>query len=66
MFKYRLKESSIYIEGTDIPKNKLGIKSSTFIHTLEKKLLDNAYDKFSSELNSKTILLNRTCLKVKV
>ena len=56
MSKYRLKESSIYIEGTDIPKNKLGIKSSKFIHTLEKKLLDNAYDKFSSELNSKTIL----------
>ena len=56
MSKYRLKESSIYLKGTDIPTNKLGIKSSTFIHALEKKLLDGAYDKFSSELNSKTTL----------
>ena len=56
MSKYRLKESSIYIEGTDIPKNKLDIKSSKFIHALEKKLLDNAYNKFSLELNSKIIL----------
>ena len=56
MSKYRLKESSIYIDGTDIPKNRLNIEDSKFIHTLEKKLLDNSYDKFSSELSSKTIL----------
>jgi len=56
MSKYRLKESSIYIDGTDIPKNRLNIEDSKFIHALEKKLLDNAYIKFSSELNAKTIL----------
>jgi len=56
MFKYRLKESSIYIEGTDIPKNRFNIKDSKFIHTLEKKLLDASYKKFSSELNQKTTL----------
>ena len=56
MSKYRLKESSIYIEGTDIPKNRFNIKDSKFIHTLEKKLLDASYKKFSSELNQKTTL----------
>jgi len=43
MSKYRFKESSIYIDGTDIPKNILNIKDSKFIHALEKKLLDNSY-----------------------
>lgn len=56
MSKYRLKESSIYIDGTDIPKNRFNIQDSKFIHILEKKLLDSSYDKFVSELNSKTIL----------
>jgi cell filamentation protein len=54
--KYQLKESWIYIEGTDIPKNKLEITDSKFIHALEKKLLDKAYKKFSSELSHQTVL----------
>jgi len=40
--KYQLSKSWVYIEGTDIPKNRLDIKDSAFIHTLEKKLLDEA------------------------
>jgi len=54
--KYQLKESWIYIEGTDIPQNKLGITDAKFIHVLEKKLLDKAYKKFSLELNYQTVL----------
>ena len=56
MSKYQLKKSSIYIDGTDIPCNKLDIKNSKFIHTLEKKLLDASYAKFTKELNKKPIL----------
>ncbi len=56
MSKYQLKKSSIYIDGTDIPYNKLGIKDSKFLHTLEKKLLDASYAKFTQELNTNPIL----------
>ncbi|MDQ7084949.1 MAG: Fic family protein [Sulfurovum sp.] len=54
--KYQLSKSWVYIEGTDIPQNRLGITDSTFIHTVEKNLLDKAYHKFSSELNAETLL----------
>jgi len=54
--KYQLSKSWVYIEGTDIPKNRLDIKDSAFIHTLEKKLLDKAYHKFSFELTKETLL----------
>ena len=56
MSKYRLKHSSIYISGTDILKNKFNITDSKFIYTLEKKLLDASYNKFSTDLNPKTVL----------
>lgn len=54
--KYQLSKSWIYIEGTDIPQNKLDIQDSKFIHTLEKKLLNEAYHKFSSALSNQTLL----------
>jgi len=54
--KYRFNQSSIYIDGTDVPKNKKNIKDSKFIHTLEKKLLNNAYFQLSKGLNNQTIL----------
>ena len=56
MSKYRLSQSSIYIDGTSVPKNKLNSSDVKFIATIEKKLLLNAYDKYSKELNTKTIL----------
>jgi len=56
MSKYRIKDSSIYIEGTDIPKNRFDIEDSKFIHTLEKKLLDASYKDFSSKITPKSIL----------
>jgi len=54
--KYHFNQSSIYIDGTDVPKNKKNIKDSKFIHALEKKLLDNAYLQLTKELNNRTIL----------
>jgi len=54
--KYRLSKSSIYIDGTDVPKNKKNIKDAKLIYTIEKKFLDKAYIKFSSEINQNTIL----------
>ena len=56
ILKYQLSESWIYIEGTDIPQNRLDIKDSQLIHAIEKKLLDKAYLKFSSELDSQMVL----------
>jgi cell filamentation protein len=57
MSKYQTKTSSIYIDGTSIPKNRFNSTDPKFIHTLEKKLLDSSYGKFTSELNAH-ILLN--------
>jgi len=54
--KYRFSTSSIYIEGTDIPKNKLDITNSIDIHEVENFLLEQAYLILSSQLNLKTIL----------
>jgi len=54
--KYRFSQSSIYIDGTDIPKNKLGIENTQDIHEIENILLEEAYTKLSSKLNLKTIL----------
>ena len=54
--KYQLSKSWVYIEGADIPQNRLDITDSVFIHTVEKNLLDKAYHKFSSELSSETLL----------
>jgi len=54
--KYRFSHSSIYIEGTDIPKNRLDIDNAMDIHEVESSLLEQAYIKLSSQLNKKTIL----------
>ncbi len=56
VLKYQFSKSSIYIEGTNVPKNKKNIKDSKLIFTIEKKFLDKAYIKFSSELTQNTIL----------
>ena len=55
MSKYQLDNSPIYIDGTDIPKNKLDIIDSELIHEIEHNLLAQAYEQFSSQLNKETI-----------
>jgi len=59
MSKYQLDSSPIYIDGTDIPKNKLDISDSELIHEIEQNLLTQAYEQFSSQLNKQT-LFNET------
>jgi len=54
--KYRSSKSFIYIDGTDVPKNKLGIENTQDIHEVENILLEEAYTKLSFSLNTKTIL----------
>ena len=54
MSKYQLDGSPIYIDGTDIPKNKLNITDSELIHEIEHNLLTQAYEQFSSQLNKQT------------
>jgi cell filamentation protein len=53
--KYQLKDSSLYIEGTDVPKNKLHITSSEEIHELERELIAEAYVTFYDELQERTL-----------
>jgi len=54
MSKYQLDSSSIYVDGTDIPKNKLNITDSELIHQIEHNLLTQAYEQFSLQLNEQT------------
>ena len=56
MSKYRLSQSSIYIDGTSVPKNKFNNSDAKFISTIEKRLLLSAYDKYSEALNPTTQL----------
>ncbi len=53
--KYRLESSLIYIEGTDVPHNKLGINNSDELHELERELIEEAYQVFYSELDEATV-----------
>jgi len=48
--KYLLESSAIYIDGTDIPHNKLGITNTEELHELERELLEEAYQVFYQEL----------------
>lgn len=49
--KYQLENNVIYLAGTDVPHNKLGITDSVELHELESELLAEAYQIFSSELD---------------
>lgn len=50
MYKYQFRESDIYLPGTDIPKNKLGIEDPELLHEVEESLLREAYQVFIGEL----------------
>ena len=53
--KYHLENSLIYIQGTDIPYNKLNITHSEELHELERELLEEAYQLFYNELEEHTL-----------
>lgn len=52
MSKYQFTESDIYLTGTDIPKNRLGIEMPDLLHEVESSLLQQAYTRFISELET--------------
>ena len=58
MSKYRFNHSSIYIDGTDVPHNKLNIITSEDIHEVENILLEEAYSKLPKLLTKN--ILNET------
>ena len=53
--KYKNEASSIYNDGTDVPKNKFNLTNSTQIHELERELISEAYEIFHNELDEDTI-----------
>ena len=54
MSKYQFTASDIYLPGTDIPKNNLGITEPELLHEVEETLLQQAYQIFISECESNT------------
>jgi cell filamentation protein len=52
--KYQFAESDIYLPGTDIPKNRLGIEAPDLLHEVEATLLQQAYTRFITELAPST------------
>lgn len=50
MSKYQFAESEIYLPGTDIPRNRLGIEEPDLLHEVEATLLQQAYTRFITEL----------------
>ena len=53
--KYKNEISSIYINGSDVPKNKFDLTNSIQIHELERELISEAYEVFYNELDENTI-----------
>lgn len=51
MSKYQFTESDIYLPGTDIPHNHLGIETPDLLREVEGALLQQAYTRFITELS---------------
>lgn len=54
MSRYQFRESDIYLPGTDIPRNHLGITEPDLLHEIEESLLQQAYQVFIAELQPTT------------
>ena len=54
MSKYQFSVSDIYMPGTDIPKNRLGITEPALLHEVEETLLRQAYQTFIAECEPTT------------
>jgi cell filamentation protein len=52
--KYQFNASDIYLPGTDIPRNRLGITEPELLHEIEETLLRQAYQTFIAECESST------------
>lgn len=56
MSKYQFRQSDIYLPGTDLPINRLGIEDADLLQAIEAQLLQQAYAVFVSELEPDTRL----------
>lgn len=54
MSKYQFNASDIYLPGTDIPINRLGITDPELLHEVEETLLQQAYQTFIAECEPTT------------
>lgn len=54
MSKYQFTVSDIYLPGTDIPRNRLGITEPELLHEIEESLLQQAYQTFIAECEPST------------
>lgn len=54
MSKYQFTASDIYLPGTDIPRNRLGITEPELLHEVEETLLQQAYQTFIAECEPAT------------
>ena len=54
MSKYQFTASDIYLPGSDIPQNPLGITEPELLHEVEETLLQQAYQTFIAECESTT------------
>lgn len=54
MSKYQFNASDIYLPGTDIPNNRLGITEPEVLHQIEETLLQQAYQTFIAECEPDT------------
>lgn len=54
MSKYQFSESDIYLPGTGIPRNHLGIETLELLNEVEQTLLQQAYSQFIAVLDSAT------------
>lgn len=51
MSKYQYRQSDIYLPGTEIPINRLGVEDGELLHAIEAELLDQASQLFLDELS---------------
>ncbi|OHC65080.1 MAG: hypothetical protein A2040_17340 [Rhodocyclales bacterium GWA2_65_19] len=52
MSKYQFQESDIYLPGTEIPFNRLGLEDADLLGAVEESLLQQAYQAFIVELSA--------------
>jgi len=52
--KYRFRDSDIYLPGSELPANRLGITDPELLHEIEQVLLEQAYSVFIAELQPDT------------
>ena len=56
MSKYQFRQSDIYLPGTDLPVNRLGVTDPDLLHEIEAQLLQQAYARFVAALQPNTRL----------